>query len=87
MGNTMGDDNSKLDTVINSMIVLIVGVIILCSAAIPVISSQVSFLDSLASTSLLDIQTYEVLIGVAILMVIIGLVIGIIKMYTGKSDR
>ena len=87
MGNTMGDDNSKLDTVINSMIVLIVGVIILCSAAIPVISSQVSFLDSLASTSLLDIQTYEVLIGVAILMAIIGLVIGIIKMYTGKSDR
>ena len=83
----MGDDNSKLDTVINSMIVLIVGVIILCSAAIPVISSQVSFLDSLASTSLLDIQTYEVLIGVAILMAIIGLVIGIIKMYTGKSDR
>lgn len=84
----MGDDNDKLNTVINSLIVLIVGVVILCSAAIPVISSQVSGLSSLIGTGqVLDIATYQTLIGVAVIFAILGLVIGILKMYTSKSDR
>lgn len=83
----MGDDNDKLNTVINSMVVLIVGVVILCSAAIPVISSQLDGLADLSQTSLLDITTMETLIGVAVIFAILGLVIGILKMYTAKSDR
>lgn len=83
----MGDDNSKLDTVINSMVVLIVGTVILCSAAIPVISSQVGGLsDLIGPDQVLDIATFQTLIGVALIMAILGLVIGILKMYT-KSDR
>ena len=84
----MGDDNDKLNTVINSLIVLIVGVVILCSAAIPVISSQVGGLKKLiVDGQVLDIVTYQTLIGVAVIFAILGLVIGILKMYTAKSDR
>ena len=82
-----GED--KLDIVIGSMVVLIVGAVILCSAVIPVVSDQVIGLSDLANVEgqVLDITTYQTLIGVAILMAIIGLVIGIIKMYSSRSDR
>ena len=85
MGQEGGQD--KLDIVIGSMVVLIVGAVILCSAVIPVVSDQVSNLNNLASDSLLDIASYETLIGVAVLMAILGMVIGIIRMYTNKGDR
>lgn len=82
----MGED--KLDTVLNSLIVLIVGVVVLCSAAIPIISSQVGGLSNLIGDGqILDIATYQTLIGVAVIFAILGLVIGILKMYTAKSDR
>ena len=89
----MGQGEDKLDIVIGSMVVLIVGAVILCSAVIPIVSDQVASLSDLipsgedAGDQVLDIATYQTLIGVAILMAIIGMVIGIIKMYTGRSDR
>lgn len=88
-----GQSEDKLDLVIGSMIILIVGSIILCSAVIPVVSDQVASLSDLipsgedAGDQVLDIATYQTLIGVAILMAIIGMVIGIIKMYTGRTSR
>lgn len=75
------------------MVVMIVGAVILCSAVIPIVSDQVASLSDLipsgedAGDQVLDIATYQTLIGVAILMLIIGMVIGIIKMYTSRSDR
>lgn len=89
----MTQSEEKLDIVIGSMIILMVGAIILCSAVIPVVSDQVASLSDLipsgedAGEQVLNIASYQTLIGVAILMCIIGLVIGIIKMYTGKSSR
>ncbi len=89
----MTQSEEKLDIVIGSMIILMVGAIILCSAVIPVVSDQVASLSDLipsgedAGDQVLNIASYQTLIGVAILMCIIGLVIGIIKMYTGKSSR
>lgn len=89
----MGQGEDKLDIVIGSMVVMIVGAVILCSAVIPIVSDQVASLSDLipsgkdAGDQVLDIATYQTLIGVAILMLIIGMVIGIIKMYTSRSDR
>lgn len=89
----MGQGEDKLDIVIGSMVVMIVGAVILCSAVIPIVSDQVASLSDLipsgedAGDQVLDIATYQTLIGVAILMLIIGMVIGIIKMYTGRTDR
>lgn len=82
----MGD---KMDTFLNGLILLLVSVVVLCSAVLPVVSSQINGLSSLISAdNVLDIASFQALLGVAILMTILGLVIGIIKMYVGgKSDR
>lgn len=82
----MGD---KMDTFLNGLILLLVSVVVLCSAVLPVVSSQINGLSDLISAdNVLDIASFQALLGVAILMTILGLVIGIIKMYVGgKSDR
>lgn len=77
-----------MDTFLNGLILLLVSVVVLCSAVIPVVSSQINGLSNLISdTNVLDISGYQALLGVAILMTILGLVIGIIKLFTAKSDR
>lgn len=77
-----------MDTFLNGLILLLVSVVVLCSAVIPVVSSQINGLSGLISDSnVLDIGGYQTLLGVAILMTILGLVIGIIKLFTAKSDR
>ena len=79
----------KMDTFLNGLILLLVSVVVLCSAVLPVVSSQINGLSDLVSAdNVLDIASFQALLGVAILMTILGLVIGIIKMYVGgKSDR
>lgn len=79
----------KMDTFLNGLILLMVSVVVLCSAVLPVVSSQINGLSDLISAdNVLNISQYQGLLGVAILMVILGLVIGIIKLYvSGKSDR
>lgn len=82
----MGD---KMDTFLNGLILLMVSVVVLCSAVLPVVSSQINGLSGLIDAeNVLDIASFQSLLGVAILMTILGLVIGIIKMYiSGRSDR
>lgn len=82
----MGD---KMDTFLNGLILLMVSVVVLCSAVLPVVSSQINGLSGLiGADNVLDIASFQSLLGVAILMTILGLVIGIIKMYiSGRSDR
>ena len=79
----------KMDTFLNGLILLMVSVVVLCSAVLPVVSSQINGLSDLISAdNVLNISQYQGLLGVAILMCILGLVIGIIKLYvSGKSDR
>lgn len=79
----------KMDTFLNGLILLMVSVVVLCSAVLPVVSSQINGLSDLISAdNVLNITQFQGLLGVAILMTILGIVIGIIKMYvSGKSDR
>lgn len=81
----MGD---KFDTFLNTLLLLLVSIVVLCSAVIPVVSSQINGLSSLISdTNVLDIANFQTLLGVAIVLTILGLVMGIVKSFTGKSDR
>lgn len=85
----MGSEgDSKLDTVVNSIVVLIVGTVMLCSAAIPLVSAQIGGLSNLENVpEALDILSIQNLMVVALIFAILGLVIGIVKMYTARSDR
>ena len=82
----MGEGEDKIDKVVISIVALIIGVVMLCSAAIPIISSQVTGLNDLISGSVLNIPMLQSLIGVAVVFTILGLIIVIVRGYT-KSDR
>ena len=81
----MGEGEDKIDKVVISIVALIIGVVLLCSAAIPIISSQVTGLNKITG-SVLDIATFQTLIGVAVIFTILGLIVVIVRGYT-KSDR
>lgn len=82
----MGEGEDKIDKVVISIVALIVGVVMLCSAAIPIISSQVTGLNDLISGSVMNIPMLQSLLGVAVVFTILGLIIVIVRGYT-KSDR
>lgn len=79
----MGD---KINEITNNMSALIIGVVLLCSAVIPIAVAQINGLSSITSTAV-SIQTYQTLIGVAITMAILGLVIITIRQYKGRKEE
>lgn len=79
----MGD---KIDEITNNMSALIIGVVLLCSAVIPIAVAQINGLSSITSTAV-SIQTYQTLIGVAITMCILGLIIVTIKQYKNRKEE
>lgn len=78
----MGD---KISEITDNMSALIVGVVLLCSAVIPIAVAQINGLSSIES-SILSINTYQTLLGVAITMAILGLVIVVIRNYRNKKE-
>lgn len=80
----MGD---KIDLITDNMSALLIGVVLLCSAVIPIAVSQINSLSSITST-VVQISTYQTLIGVAIIMAILSLVVIVIRSYNvRKTDR
>lgn len=75
----MGD---KLSNIIDSSVAAIVGIVMVASAVIPVAVSQIVSLQTITDY---DTATFQSLLGVAVIMVIIGLIVGVIRYFT-KSD-
>lgn len=89
----MGDNNGssgedRIDKVVMSIVALIIGVVLIASAAIPIISSQVNGLSDLKNVTgqVLDISMFQTLIGVTVVLAILGLIIAVVRGYT-KGDR
>lgn len=78
--------SDKIDEITNNMSALIIGVVMLCSAVIPIAVTQINGLSSITST-VVQISQYQTLIGVAIMMCILGLIIVSVRSYRNKSDR
>lgn len=67
----------RLDAVIGASIAALVGIVLICAAVIP---TATDFIGSLTG----DSQTkYAPLLGVVLVMVIVGLIVGIIRFYSG----
>ena len=71
----MGD---KLDSIIDSSIAAIVGIVLVCSAVIPI---GLQFIGDLTG----EAAQYKPLLGVVIIMVIIGLVIGVVRFFQTRE--
>lgn len=74
----------KIDDITDNMSALIVGVVMLCSAVIPVAISQIDAL-SLIESTVVDVSTMQSLLTVAIIMAILGLVIIVVRQYKQKE--
>ena len=74
---------------------VLIAVVLICSALIPIVIGQINTLkktyhggDGGYSDDIVNMVTqYSDIIGIVILIVIIGLVIGVVKTYTGSSER
>lgn len=75
----MGD---KLSNIIDSSVAAIVGIVMVASAVIPIAVSQIVSLQTITDY---DTSLFQTLLGVAVIMVILGVVVGVIRYFT-KSD-
>ena len=73
---------------------VLIAVVLICSALIPIVIGQINGLKSTFSTEnhyssdIVNLVTqYSDIIGIVILIVIIGLIIGVVKTYTGGTER
>lgn len=73
---------------------VLIAVVLVCSALIPIVIGQINNLketyssESHAPQWMIDmVNQYSDLIGIVILIVIIGLIIGVVKTYTGGNER
>ncbi len=78
----MGD---KLSNIIDSSVAAIVGIVMVASAVIPIAVSQIVSLQTITDISESDLTMYQTLLGVAVIMVILSVVIGIVR-YFSRSD-
>lgn len=74
-----------LNSSTNVVIGLIVAVILICSALIPITVEQVKSLTENYS-DFAEVGTWITLIEVVIIMAIIGLIIGVVKTYSGRNE-
>lgn len=68
-----------MDKTINSIITAFIAVVLVASAFIPTVVPMITRVTQLDSG-------YGTLLGVVVTITIVGIIIGVLKMYTGKSD-
>lgn len=77
----------KLDTVIGACIAGVVGIILICSMAIPIAVQQIGGLSDIAGISDSQVSQFSSLLGVVVIMLIVGLIIAIIRHFNGSGSR
>lgn len=71
--------SDKIDTVVGACIAAALGVIMICSVLIPIVTGQLDLLTSDESAK------YGALIGVVVIMTIVGLIISIVRHFNGQA--
>lgn len=77
----------KLDTVIGACIAGVVGIILICSMAIPIAVQQIGGLANVTGISAAEKATWTSMIEVVVLMLLVGLIIAIIRHFNGSGSR
>lgn len=84
----MGDEKGSTDKVMSGIMTFIIAFIMICSAAIPIVSSQINGLSSLADIQgqVIDISGIQSLLVVGITLLVVGVVYGVVKKFI-LNDR
>ena len=72
-----------MDKTISAILTAFVAVILIASAFIPTAIQQIDYLDDKYGK---DVEGYTALISTVIIVTIVGIIIGIVKTYSGKDD-
>ena len=72
-----------MDKTISAILTAFVAVILIASAFIPTAIQQIDYLDDKYGK---DVAGYTALISTVIIVTIVGIIIGIVKTYSGKDD-
>lgn len=78
-------DNDRLSNIIDGSMAAVVGIIMIAAVVIPIAVSQINSLTSSVAGD--DWATYQSLLSVVIILTIVGLIIGIVKHFSGSSSR
>lgn len=83
----MGDEKGSTDKVMSGIMTFIIAFVMICSAAIPIVSSQINGLSSLnVQGQVIDISGIQSLLVVGITLLVIGVVYGVVKKFI-LNDR
>ena len=78
-----------LDKTINSILTAFIAVILIASAFIPVAINQINAIPTLVNIPekalISDITPFSTLLSVVVIVTIVGIVVGVIKQYTGDD--
>lgn len=77
----------KLDTVIGACIAGVVGIILICSMAIPIAVQQIGGLANITGITAAEKSAWTSMIEVVVLMLLVGLIIAIIRHFNGSGSR
>lgn len=77
----------KLDTIISACIAGIVGIILLCSVAVPISVNQIASLSSITGITSSQLSQYESMAGIVVIMLFVGLIVAIIRHFNGSGSR
>ena len=77
----------KLDTVIGACIAGVVGIILICSMAIPIAVQQIGNIGSVTGITLAEKTAWTSMVEVVVLMLLVGLIIAIIRHFNGSGSR
>ncbi|MBR5015065.1 MAG: hypothetical protein IKY16_10770 [Bacteroidales bacterium] len=69
----------KIDSIINSAVATLIGIIMLCSVVIPIGVDQIATLTG-------DASAYAPLIGVAITMSVVAVIIGVVRYFSSSKE-
>lgn len=73
----MGD---KIDNIMESSIAAFIGIVMLCALVIPVAVQQIGSLTG-------DMMKWNSMLYLVVTMCVIGLIIGVIRYFTGSSSK
>ena len=78
-----------MDKTINSILTAFIAVILIASAFIPVAINQINAIPKLVNIPenalISDITPFSTLLSVVVIVTIVGIVVGVIKQYTGDD--
>lgn len=80
------DDDQKMNKTVGSIMATVVGIIMICSVMIPIVSSQINAVEAMDNLNS-SLKPISSLIAVVVMMTVVGLIVAVVKGMNRAGDR